>query len=212
MKHTDKRIWTVMLAAVIGILVLLSGYSDQVFVLRIRQTVLNWAGLLIAVLLFLAIIDFILGRIRGLGDKSGGFVNNFVTFAVFFAVLIYGLSNSFENNRFQEFVFDIQSSIESGLAGLICIAMIGGLYRLSKFRSGRLKTFFVLSMILFLIIYSGVLFFVPENTILTTVVEFIETLPLGGIYGLLLGIAIGGLVTGIRVLFLGEHPYGERKK
>ncbi len=67
-------------------------------------------------------------------------------------------------------------------------------------------------MILFLIIYSGVLLLVPENTILTTVVEFIETLPLGGIYGLLLGIAIGGLVTGIRILFLGEHPYGERKK
>ncbi|MHC1773122.1 MAG: hypothetical protein AB9907_15600 [Flexilinea sp.] len=47
---------------------------------------------------------------------------------------------------------------------------------------------------------------------MTAIVEFVETLPLGGIYGLLLGIAIGSLVTGIRILFLGEHPYSERKK
>jgi hypothetical protein len=211
---TNKKAtkWILLPAAVIGILILVSGYSDLDVIIQIRQAVLQYAGYLLGLILFFAIVDFILGRIRNLGDKNSSFINNFITIAVFFAVLIYGLSNSFENQGFQKTILDMQRSVESGLAGLICIVMIGGLYRLSKFRKGRLKTFFVLSAIIFLIIYSGIFYFFPENQVLLSIIGFIQTLPMGGIYGLLLGIGIGGLVTGIRVLFLAEHPYNERKR
>ena len=204
--------WILIPAAVIGIFVLISGYSDLDVIVQIRQAVIQYTGYLFGLIIFFAIVDFILGRIRNLGDKNRSFFNNLITIAVFFAVLIYGLSNSFENQGFQKTILDMQSSIESGLAGLICIVMIGGLYRLSKFRKGKLKTFFVLSTVVFLIVYSGVVYFFPENQVLLSIIDFIQTLPMGGIYGLLLGIGIGGLVTGIRVLFLAEHPYNERKR
>lgn len=196
----------------IGILILVSGYSDLAVILQIRQAVFQYTGLLFGLIIFLAIVDYILGRIRNLGDKNSSFIHNFITIAVFFAVLIYGLANSFEDQSFQNTILDIQSSVESGLAGLICIIMIGGLYRLSKFRKGKLKTFFVLSTIVFLIVYSGVFYFFPQNQFLSTVIDFLKALPMGGMYGLLLGIGIGGMVTGIRALFLAEHPYNERKR
>ncbi len=212
MNNKSKTIWSGIFAAFIGILVLLSGYSDNASILQFRQFVLSWAGLLFGVLIFLAIINFIFGKIRNLGDRSQSFLNNFITFAVFIAVLIYGISKPFEDADFQEAVFNVQSAVESALAGLICVAMISGLYRLAKFRRGKMKAAFVLSFIIFLLIYSGLFLFLPENSVLTSILHLVETLPLGGVYGLLIGIAFGALVTGIRLLFLGEHPYHEREK
>ncbi len=212
MKNKPKNLWSGIVVALIGILTLLSGYSDNATVLQIRQAVLVWTGLVFAVLIFLAIIDFILGKVRNLGDRSQSFLNNFITFAVFAAVLIYGLTIPFEDPNFQRAVFNFQSTVESALAGLICIAMLSALYRLAKFRPGRMKAAFVLGFIVFLLIYSGFFLFLPENALLTSALHLIETLPLGGIYGLLIGIAIGALVTGIRVLFLGEHPFREGEK
>jgi hypothetical protein len=88
--------------------------------------------------------------------------------------------------------------------------MVYGIYRTAHKRSSILKTSFLLSALFFLIYFSGIFSFfrLPEWAL--EAIELIRTLPVGGTYGLLIGLAIGGLVTGIRVLFLGDHPYKGR--
>ena len=47
------------------------------------------------------------------------------------------------------------------------------------------------------------------NPTLDRVIEFIQRLPIAGGRGILIGMALGALVVGIRVLIGVERPYGE---
>lgn len=212
MKALFKGKWIAFLAGIVGIFVLLSAFTDQPELLVIRQSIIHWAMLVAAVLLIFAILDFVIARIRGIGDRSGSLTYNFVSVAVFLAVIIYGFAVRNEDSALDSVVFSIQSAIESALAGMVCIAMIYGIYRVARSRESLLKTAFLFSAIVFMILFSGFFSFVQLPEWATKTIEFVQALPIGGTYGLLLGMAIAGLVVGIRVLFLGEHPYKGRDK
>ena len=203
--------WTNLLAILTGLFVLLSGFSDNAILLRLRGQFIHWAMLLFALLLFFAILDFIVSRVRNIGNSNDSIINNLVCFASFIAVLVLGLFEGFEGPRFWELTFNIQSAVEASLAGLICLSLICALFRLPRWKKSRLTSSFVISLFVFLILYSGILSFSHQTVVIRQIIEWVKCIPLGGIYGLLLGIALGGRVSGIRYIFLGEHPYLRKK-
>ena len=205
----NKRL--TVLAGLIGIFFLTSAYSNQPTVRSIRTLLIHWASLVAAVLLFIAIINFVSARIRGIKDHTGSFIFNLISLIIFLIVFFYGFSDQTDASSVQSTVFMIQSSVESVMTGLICLVMIYGIYRVARSQRSLLKDSFLFSAIFFLILYSGFFSFLNLPTFLSNIIDFIRILPTGGLYGLLIGIAIGALVTGIRVLFFGDHPYQGHK-
>jgi len=205
----NKRL--TVLAGLIGIFFLISAYSDQPAVRTARTMLIHWASLVAAVLLFIAIIDFVIARIRGIKDHTGSFIYNLISLLIFLIVFFYGFSNQAGASSVQSTVFMIQSSVESVMTGLICLVMIYGIYRVARSQRSLLKSYFLFSTIFFLVLYSGFFSFLKLPAFLSKIIDFIRILPVGGLYGLLIGIAIGALVTGIRVLFFGDHPYQGHK-
>ena len=69
---------------------------------------------------------------------------------------------------------------------------------------------FVISVLLFLLLNSGVTAFfetmLPDG-ILGPVLGIIQILPVAGARGILLGIALGSIMAGLRILFGAERPY-----
>jgi len=63
------------------------------------------------------------------------------------------------------------------------------------------------SVILFLILNSGVLAFTSEIPILRNLLSAFHQVPVAGARGILLGVALGSIVTGIRVLIGSDRPY-----
>jgi hypothetical protein len=79
--------------------------------------------------------------------------------------------------------------------------------RLLKNRRDTFTLVFAVSTIAFLVIGSGWLFFLQDNPVTAGIMELIRNLPLAGARGILLGIALGSIMTGLRILVGSDRPY-----
>ena len=177
----------------------------------LQASIFHWAELLFAVLLFVSIIHFILSCIRSPMDGIASSVNHILAFASFLGVLVLGFLDGFESPQLLQTVLTVQTAVETSLAALISIGLIFALYRLPLHRITPMKGAFLAGMIVFLVIYSGILNYFTENSVVSVIIQLLKAIPLGVIYGLLIGLAIGGLVMGIGFIFFGKNPYRGQK-
>ncbi len=66
---------------------------------------------------------------------------------------------------------------------------------------------FVISTIVFLVIGSGFLSIGTQMPVVRDIMGALNMLPIAGARGILLGIALGGLTTGLRILMGADRPY-----
>jgi uncharacterized membrane-anchored protein len=209
MNASVKSKWIMGIAIGVGIFVLSSAWLSLDAIRVIRSELFQWAAIVSAFLLALGILDYMLSRLRHIGNRSAGFFHNFLSFAIFLVVIIYWFSNQ-NSMLLNEAILKIQTAMEATLSGLVTIAMIYGLYRTSRSQGSLLKSVFLLSVIVFLVLFSGVLSFFELPPQVLPILEFIRQLPVGGVYGLLIGLSIGALVTGIRVLLIKDSSSREK--
>ncbi|MBR6090233.1 MAG: hypothetical protein IKP86_09895 [Anaerolineaceae bacterium] len=172
---------------------------------------LLWAERLLAALLFFTIIEAAVSRIRKTDSDAGMRINRTLGFGVFLAVLILGLIKGPESAELNRIVFFVQQSFESALAGIVCISLLYAVYRMPSQKSTVMKTAFFVGLVVFLGIYSGIPQMAEGSGLLSDLFEWIESIPRGAVMGLMIGIAIGGAVTGIRYIFSGKLPAKEDK-
>ncbi len=173
--------------------------------------ILLWAERLFAALLFFAIADAAILQIRKVGDDSGMRIIRTIGFAVFLAVLLLGLIKGPDAEDFNRVVYFIQTVFESALAGLVCLSLIFAMYRMPNQTPSALKAGFFAGLLVFLVIYSGIPRMLGLSAAVMSVIDWIEAVPQGALTGLLLGIALGGAVAGIRFILSGRIlPKGDK--
>lgn len=202
----------------LGIIVLLLGiFVFSLLIIEnptasiLQASVFHWAELLFSVLLFVSILHFIISCVRSPLDGVSSSVNHILTFASFLGVLVLGFLDGFESTQLLQTVLTVQTAVEMSLAAMVSIGLLFALYRLPLHRITPMKGAFLAGMIIFLVIYSGVLNYFEKNAIADMVIRLLNAIPLGVIYGLLIGLAIGGLVMGIGFVFFGKNPYRGQK-
>ena len=201
-----SKAWFTIISILVGGFLLASFFLDNPSIQIAGAEILLWAERLFAALLFFAIADAAILQIRKAGDDSGMRIVRTVGFAVFLAVLLLGLIKGPEADDFNRVVYYIQKVLESALAGIVCLSLIFAMYRLPGQTPSALKAGFFAGLLVFLVIYSGIpqMFSLSETA--DSVIAWIEAIPRGVLTGLLLGIALGGAVTGIRFILSGKIP------
>jgi hypothetical protein len=110
---------------------------------------------------------------------------------------------------FQEVVNAFQVPVETSLMALLAVVLTMASFRLFQRRHGFLPIVFAISVLVFLLLNSGIL--QDQQNIpfggLGVVLYAIHALPIAGARGILLGIALGSLLAGLRILFGAERPY-----
>lgn len=100
----------------------------------------------------------------------------------------------------------VQVSIESALAGLVLFALVYGAYRVTRRRLTWPTVLFVIVLLLLLV---GALP-LPGLNLLVSLRDWLMAVPVSaGARGILLGIALATVVTGVRVLIGQDRSYRE---
>jgi hypothetical protein len=202
------KIVNVIVAIISGIIVLLGYFFKLPELENLRASLLNWALVLSGVAGLVAILNLIFSvhwkRVRNKHPRKGASLIIIISFGITFLVGIFlGPSNP----GFQKLVTAVQVPIESSLMAILAITLVIASLKILQRQRNWMGFVFFVSVILFLILNSGVLAFTSEIPILRNLLSAFHQVPVAGARGILLGVALGSIVTGIRVLIGSDRPY-----
>lgn len=202
------KIINTIIAIVCGVIVLLGYFFPSPAVESLRKPILDWAVILSGIAGLVAIFNLVFGihwkRLRGEGKAKG---YSFVLILAFILTLATGIFLGPTDPGFQKVVTAVQVPIESSLMAVLAITMAYSSIKLLQRQKNWMGFVFFISVVIFLILNSGVLAFTTEIPFLKDVLSGFHQIPIAGARGILLGIALGSLATGIRVLIGSDRPY-----
>jgi hypothetical protein len=192
----------------LGLLVvvgLLLGPSGQIFnISGITNLLIQLTVITIAVTIILGILNLFRVHLRRITRRSSGWVYSMALIVSAAAVLILWLVGARDiNNTLLE---TVEVSVESALSGLVVFALVFGAYRLMRRRVTWASVLFTVVLLVILVAALPL----PEVTFLKQVRDWLMDVPVSaGARGILLGIALATVVTGVRVLIGQDRSYRE---
>lgn len=201
-----------MVAVISGVAVLFL-YFSPLFLMGVdwRSTLLQWATTLGAVALLIGLINLASVHSRKLDDEGAFPVNSLVlviamviTFGV---VLVFGPASTWAM-----FILNyIQIPVETSLVAILAVTLIYASARVARRKNDFFSLVFIATAIIILLTTSPLVtdLFPAIGDPLRVLRELIINIPAtAGARGILLGIALGTIATGIRILMGMDRPYG----
>jgi len=197
-------------AIAIGIVILVGYFVPGGVLVNIRTTLLDWAIILAAVAGLVALISLAgvhLRKMRAAKERDLYSPVMLIAFAVTFlaGVVDYVLHPAFLD--FDKVVTAIQVPIEASLMAVLAVSLAYASLRLFQRRKGLMPVIFAVSALFFLLLASGVLSLGQEIPVVNNFIQFLNRLPVAGARGILLGVALGSLTAGLRILMGADRPY-----
>ncbi len=190
----------IIVIALAGILFLLALFF-QPKTSAILNVIINWTIVLSSVALLLAVARLITTHMRHIAVGRRGFLFSLVFFAAFAAAFIGGMFMGEGNPEYLKWIHAIQLPLETALLGLLALVMMSLAVKVFRERGWSVLTIsFGTSALFFLFLNLGFLKS-GVNPGLDRFVIALKSLPVIGARGLLIGVALGTLVMGLRVLF-----------
>jgi hypothetical protein len=200
------RIFTAVIAIAAGVLVL-GGYFFPPLA-NIQTLLLNWAILLTGVAALVGIFNLISVHTDKVRRQEKGSIYSAVLVIALVATFIAGITLRPDNAAMQILMNGIIIPVEASLMGLLTISLIYAAIRLLRRRANMMSVVFLVTAVL-LILGSATLPFGNIPLLGNLVRPWVtQILALGGARGILIGVALGTLTTGLRILFGADRPYG----
>lgn len=140
--------------------------------------------------------------------QKGNFYSIFLII-VFLITVISGITFSPQSEYFKDMILNVQIPVEASLLGVVAITLLYTSLRVVRVQGWTpLSIGFLSSALIMLILNSGLIGFKPDS-LAGRVAGFIQRMPVVGARGILIGMALGGLIVGLRVLLLMDRPLGE---
>jgi hypothetical protein len=202
----------VVIAATVGLIVLLGYFVNTAIILDIRQMLMQWGVLLAAAAIFMGLFNLLLVHWNKLNDQTPGWPYSAVLIFFFLVTLFLGLIFGPDFEVILLLFNYVQLPIEAGLMALLAVSLVVAGFKMMSHRKNLFSLVFILTAILVLIGNSPWLMGSDAVTaqLLGNVRAWVaQVWSAGGARGILLGIALGAVTTGIRVLMGAERPYGD---
>jgi hypothetical protein len=198
------------IAISVGLIILLGYFLTLPVLDNVRSVLLDWAVILAAVATWIGAVNLISTHARKINNHKPDMPYSVVLIAAFvitLAVGIFDLAARTQSSILDRIVNSIQFPVESSLMALLTVSLAYASIRLLQRRRNVFTITFFVSVIVFLLLSSGLLSLI-NSTAIPPVVAGLGRLPVAGARGILIGIALGSLTTGVRVLTGSDRPYG----
>ncbi|MBU2611816.1 MAG: hypothetical protein KJ606_12855 [Chloroflexi bacterium] len=204
-----KGLFSTAIAIATGLIVLVGYFVELPLLLNLRITILNWAIILAALALFIGLFNLLAvhaDKVRS--KKKGGFYSLILILAMLVTVAL-GLWLRPDHPVLSMIFNAIQLPVEASLMAMLVVTLTYASIRLLRRRSNLISVIFLVTALLILL-GSAPLPFIGSLPIVSDMIRpFIaQVLAAAGARGILIGVALGALTTGLRVLFGAERPYG----
>jgi len=203
------RIISAVLAIASGLIVLL-GYFFPNQLSGISSILVDWAVVIAGMAVLVGIANLIFVQLEKARSRNANSL--YGALLVISLILTFGLGLVFrpEHVYMQAVVNAIIIPVEASLLAILAVTLVYASIRLLRRRVDLMSVVFLASTILFLIAVMPMPF-VPNvylHIFQSFILDIVGTISNGGARGLLIGVALGTLLTGLRVLFGIDRPYG----
>lgn len=202
------RVFAIVLAIASGLIVLLGYFYPVEPLLQLRLLLTNWAMIIGGMTVLIGIYNLAAVHMEKIRARQKG--------AAYGALLVSSLLITFfgfgvwmkpDESSVMRFLVDaIIVPVEASLMAILAVTLIYASIRLLRRRVDVLSVVFLIVAVLFLVAMMPTPFGpIPGDQL---ILQFTGMFSRGGARGLLIGIALGTLLTGLRVIFGVDRPYG----
>lgn len=203
------RLFSAVLAVLIAVMVLAGSFLPIPVLAELRYILLQWGAILAGTAVLVGFYNLLAVHLQQL--RRGGLqilyslVLILAALTTFSLVLLFGPQTPWIQTWL---IMGIVRPVEASLLGILSVTLIYALMRLLRRRLDVLTLLFLLSAFFFLLAMAPT----PWG-MLPLIGDFLapwlqDTFVTAGARGLLLGMALGALTTGLRLLLAVDRPYG----
>lgn len=200
-------------AIAVGLIILLGYFFNLEPLVRIRQILLNWAVILAAVALLVGVANLLSVHWKKVAaGRTPSYYNSLILIvSLIVTIAVVGYFGPTAPTSMWIFNY-IQVPIESSLFAILTVILVAAAARLVR---GRLNSFSIIFLATVLIVLLGTAPIlgagIPGLYGPLGLRTWIARIPaVAGSRGILLGVALGTIATGLRVLMGADRPYGEQ--
>jgi len=195
-----------------GIFVLLGYFIDHEVILTLRLILMRWSVLLAAVALFLGLFNLLTVHWSKVSEQEKGWPYSAVLILAFLVTLILGLWFGPDNQTLLMLFNYIQLPVEASLMALLTISLTVAGFRLVSRRRDPFSLIFVV-VVMLVLLGTGPWLVASDSDAYILLGQLrnwvAQVWASGGARGILLGVALGAILTGLRVLLAVDRPYGD---
>ena len=215
-----KGIFSTVIAIAFGLLVLV-GYLFGVnadgtpsLLGQLESFILNVAVILAGFAVLVGIINLLIVHTGKVRQKQTGAIYSTILVVTLLITFLLGLlahyNLPFIRSLYNGAFLSIQLPIETSLMALLVVTLTYASIRLLRRQLNLFSIIFLITAFLILV-GTAPWPFLGDVPILSTLRAWIVQIPAGaGARGILLGVGLGTLTTGLRILFGSDRPYGGR--
>jgi prepilin signal peptidase PulO-like enzyme (type II secretory pathway) len=202
------RYLAVAIAIAAGLIVLVSYFVPALAL--VQYALLNWAIILAGMAALVGVFNLISVHGDKVRRREKGNIYSAVLLVSLFASFIFGLALGPDHPDIRLLVNTVIVPVETALMALLSVTLLYASIRLLRRHTDVMSIVFLLTAVLMMAASATLPF--GEITLLNDFIRpwIQQVLALGGARGILIGVALGTLTTGLRVLFGADRPYGDR--
>jgi hypothetical protein len=205
------RIITAIIAITVGILVLLGYFFPSPATLGIQSLLLNWAMLMVAWAAVVGVFNLAFVHWDKIRRREKGNLYSVILIVFLGGTFLLGMVLSPADPIMRVLLNGVILPIEAALMAILTITLLYAAVRLLRRRTDFTSIVFLLTAALVLFgsttlpsMFGAIN--IPVISILGTWIQ--QVLAVGGARGILIGVSLGTLLTGLRVLSAMDRPYG----
>ena len=195
-------------AIAFGLLVLLGYFIPTGMLLEIRLVLVQWAVILAAVAVLVGVLNLLGVHWQKIQKRQKGGAYSILLIVSLFAAMVLGIAGGTTSSTLRFFLETIIIPAEATLMALLAVTLVYASARLLR-RRVDLMSFIFLGVAVVILLAAAPLPFGRIPGLSDLVLPWLtQVFAAAGARGILIGVGLGALATGLRVLFGIDRPYG----
>jgi len=188
-----------IIALMAGWIILLSYVFPMESLKSLRNDILSWVVIASAAALLVGVSNLLSVHVGKMQGGKGNLIYSLALVAAMILTFVFTLIQG-PGGQIPQWLFTyIQIPVESSLMAVMAVTLTYASARLLTHRTNVFSAIFVITLLLTLISIN------PLLGIQTTITRVLAS---AGARGILLGVGLGTIATGIRILIASDRPYG----